>query len=331
MIETILQPVAAGLAATGVALFVLGLGAASRRRELDRRMRAHIEGGAPSALPKPGRDEVKLPAEDRLTAGMNRRLTRSSVGAMVRPRLVRAGLALTPSQFILIQIATAALAALVGQLALRSVGGPAPLVAAAVLGIAGFAAPLLALGYLQRKRQAAFERQLPQAIDSMAATLQAGSGLPQAMEIIARETSAPLGVEFRRTLREMELGLSLTDSLANLFDRVPSDDLVLLQSAISLQQRVGGDLATVLKTLSHTIRERLRIRSEIRVLTAQGRYSAYVITALPFLMFVYLWFANNEYISQLLQPGLTRIMLVGALAGMGLGYYSMKKIVSIEV
>jgi tight adherence protein B len=205
------------------------------------------------------------------------------------------------------------------------------LLAAAAFALAGVSAPLLVLGVLEQRRLNAFEKQLPQAIDSMAGTLQAGSALPQAMALIAREMPPPISFEFRRVLREMELGLSLTDSLNNLLTRVRSSDLVLLHSAIAIQQRVGGDLAGIFRGISHTIRERLRIRSEINVLTAQGRYSAYVITALPVLLCAFLWFTSRAYISQLFQPGITRVLLVCGIAGMIVGYYAMKKIVTIEV
>jgi tight adherence protein B len=331
MSDPLLQLAAAALAAAGVATFCLGIGAVFRRRSLDQRLREHVAPELPSfrAVARP--EEPRPRARAKLAGDMNQRLSRSALGAAVQLRLVRAGLTWKPSQLIVLQSAAGLVACLVGFLALRSVGTLPQLLAGVALGALGFAVPFLALGFLEQKRLAAFERQLPQAIDSMAGTLQAGSGLPQAMEMIAREMPAPIGIEFRRVLREMELGLSLTDGLASLHGRVRSSELLLVNSAIAIQQRVGGDLAGMLRGISHTVRERLRIRSEISVLTAQGRYSAYVITALPVLLFLYLWLTNRDYISQLFLPGITQVLLVGGIAGIVVGHFAMQRIVAIEV
>jgi len=326
-----LDLVAAGLAATGVILFWLGLVKFGNRQTLGVRLRLHVQADGLAASWRE-RDEADEQRTGRLEAArLTQRLKRSSLGLFVQSQLVRAGVTLLPEHFVRLQAALAGVAALLGYLVLGSTVPPVRLLVALLLGAAGVAVPLQVLRFLERRRLAAFERQLPQAIDAMAGTLQAGSALPPAMEVIAREMPPPISVEFRRVLREMDLGLSLPDSLANLQDRVRSADVVLLTSAIDIQQRVGGDLAGIFKGISHTIRERLRIRSEINVLTAQGRYSAYIITALPFAMFAFLWFANRAYVSKLLEPGIGGTMLAVAIGGIVLGYYFMKKIVTIEV
>jgi tight adherence protein B len=112
---------------------------------------------------------------------------------------------------------------------------------------------------------------------------------------------------------------------------MPSADLLLLNSAIGIQNQVGGDLAEILRSISHTIRERLRIRNEINVLTAQGRYSTYIITGLPIALFFFLYFTRYDYMSQLLLPGITRVLLVGGITGVVVGFYAMKKIVTVDV
>lgn len=318
------------LAAAGVVVFCAGLATLGRRYTLHRRLQSHVyAANLPSSWNARGADDEGRFAS--AAASFTQRLRQSQLGLLVQARLIRAGVALSAEQFIRLQALAAAAAALVAYIAVRASGTPIQLFAALAVGTGGFAAPLLVIGHLEKRRLGAFEKQLPQAIDSMAGTLQAGSALPPAMEIIAREMPAPISTEFRRVLREMELGLSLPDSLANLQDRIRSADVVLLTSAITIQQRVGGDLAGILKGISHTIRERLRIRSEINVLTAQGRYSAYIITALPFLLFLFLWFTNRSYVSQLFLPGVTQFMLIAGLTGIVLGYVSMKKIITIEV
>ena len=324
-----LADVAAVFAAAAVAAIFLVVERARRRQALARRIRGPVE--AKPRATRDAREAVRArAARPELAAGISRRLTRTSLGAWVQGRLVRAGLALKPGEFILLQAAAAAAAALVALFAMRGDAAAVRLAAAAALGGAGFAAPLLVLGLKERWRLSAFERQLPEAIDTMAGTLQAGSGLPQALDLIGREMVPPISVEFRRVLREMELGLSLPDALSNLLNRVGSADLVLLTSAVAIQSRVGGDLAEVFRGIAHTIRERLRIRSEINVLTAQGRYSTYIIIALPICMFAFIWITNYDYLSQLFLPGMRYVLWAG-IAGMVVGYVAMRRIISIEV
>jgi tight adherence protein B len=325
---------AAGLAAAGVVTFSYGVATTWRRQALDLRMQDYLGGEQARVRARRREEERERQARAGMAKHLNQRLSRSTIGAAVQARLLRAGLAMRPSQFIVLQGLAASALALLGLLVTRATGIQAAVIllpTIVVLAGAGFAIPLLVLGHREKKRLVAFEKQLPQAIDSMAGTLQAGAALPQAMEAIGREMPPPISVEFGRVLREMELGLSLGDSLANLQNRVRSSDVLLLTSAISIQQRVGGDLAGIFRGISHTIRERLRIRGEINVLTAQGRYSAYIITALPILLFAYMWVVNPAYISQLFLPGITRVLLGGGIAGIVIGYVAMKKIVSIEV
>ena len=315
------------LAAGSIALVFAGVRAAVRSHRLRERMRDYVlvDTPVPVVLRRDRRAEFGVPT------GMGRRLSRSSLGVTLRLRLIRAGLAFNPSELMLTQVVAACVGTLLGfvvtPLAALSVRVPF----AAVCAVGGFLLPLLVLSIMEKRRVDAFERQLPQAIDAMAGSLQAGSSLPQAMEIIGREMPVPISAEFRRVLREVELGLSLAEALVNAHVRTRSTDLELLSSAVAIQQRVGGDLAEIFRGISHTVRERLRIRSEIRVLTAQGRYSAYLITALPILLFSYLWLTNYGYISQLFLPGITRMLFYLSIAGVVVGYFFMNRIVNVDV
>jgi tight adherence protein B len=321
--------VAALVAATGVALFAYGLASLARWRFLDRRIREYVAMAPASGPPRRARRPVAWSAA-LLGRSLQRRLTGSSYEALVQERLNRAGLSRRPSEVVAMQGAAALVLALAGAVA----GPPAPaarLLGAALLAGVGAALPLLWLNVLAGRRAQAFERQLPQAIEAMAATLQAGSTLQQAVAILARDTPPPMGVELRRVLREAELGLSFSDSLAGLAVRIPSPELVIFTSAVSIQQRVGGDLARILRVIGHTIRERLRIRGETRVLTAQARYSAYIVAGLPVCLFAFLWVTNYQYLSGLFQPGITRMLAGGAVVGMVLGFYSMQRIAAVDV
>ena len=180
-----------------------------------------------------------------------------------------------------------------------------------------------------RRRLEAFERQLPEAIDLMASSLRAGSTLGQAIDAIVREMDAPLSSELKRVQREVELGVPLVDALRQLYERLKTNDVLLLASAVGIQHRVGGDLSPILTGLSHTIRERQRIRGEINVLTAQARYSALIVGALPILLFAFLWVTNNEYISNLFSPGLRPVLYL-AMAAEVLGFILMRRMATVE-
>ena len=180
-----------------------------------------------------------------------------------------------------------------------------------------------------RRRLAALERQLPDAIDLMASSLRAGSTLTQAIDAIVREMDAPLATELKRVQREAELGVPLVDALRQLAERLKANDVLLLASAVGIQHRVGGDLSPVLTTLSHTIRERQRIRGEINVLTAQARYSAMIVGAIPVLLFTFLWLTNYQYVSRLLEPGLLPVFML-AIAAEVLGFIMMRRIATVE-
>ena len=330
--------VAAGLAALGVLLAAVGVASTARWRFFDQRIREYVwlapEGAGtepPAPRARAGRAAGAGAPRTRLGRQLQRRLAGTSLAARIQARLVRAGSARRAHEVIVLQVMVGALLLQAGWLAAG--GAPAPLRAllSVALGVLGGFAPLLWLDGRAARRQAAFERQLPQAIDAMASSLQAGSTLNQAMSVLAREMASPISVEFGRVLRETEVGLSFPDALAGLHERVPSGDLLLFVSAISIQQRVGGDLAQIFRTISHTIRERLRVRGEMKVLTAQARYSSYIVAALPILLFAFLWVTNYSYLSGLFQPGITRILLYAGGGGIVLGFWSMGRLAKVDV
>lgn len=322
--------IAAALITAGGAVFSVGLAHLVRWRRLSRRIREQVATQVDPGTAPPAVERRPRRGAARLSPGLQRRLTRTSYGATVQAWLTRAGLGLKASDFILLQVGAGGVLGLAGLV--LAPGSPiVRLLAAAALGAVGAAAPLLVLKRRIGGRLTTFEAQLPPAIEAMAATLQAGSSLQQAMTILAREMPPPISEEFRRVLREAEMGLSFSDSLDGLMKRVPSADLVIFTSAVSIQQRVGGDLARILQVISHTIRERLRIRAETKVLTAQGRYSAYIVAGLPVILFTFLWLTNYQYLSGLFLPGITRFLLIAGIVGIVLGYFSMQKIVAVEM
>jgi tight adherence protein B len=164
--------------------------------------------------------------------------------------------------------------------------------------------------------------------------LRAGYSTMQAMEAVSKELPPPISDEFRRVVQEMQLGLPMDKALDNLIRRIPSDDLDFVITAINVQREVGGPLAEILDTISFTIRERIRIKGEIRVLTAQVVMSGRILSGVPFAVFILLWFINQKYMGQFFEPQ-NLLCGGGALAAgvvmIAIGYVVMMKIADIEV
>ncbi len=192
--------------------------------------------------------------------------------------LARAGLNITPPEYLLIRIGTVALAALVGLF--RFGFGLGPLILAAV----GFAVPPLVIAYLQRRRQQKFNDQLTSMLQLLSNSLKTGYAIDRALETVAAKSQPPVSTEFERVTTEVTLGTPVEDALSSLLMRINSPDLEFIVTAILLHIRVGGNLAEVLDNISDTLRDRLQTKRDMSVLTAQSRASATIITGLPILL-----------------------------------------------
>ncbi|HSM23936.1 MAG TPA: type II secretion system F family protein, partial [Anaerolineaceae bacterium] len=186
----------------------------------------------------------------------------------------------------------------------------------------------------QKKRLLRFDQQLPDMLNLMVNGLRAGFSTMQAMEAVSKELPAPISDEFRRVIQEMQLGLTMEKALDNLLVRIPSDDLDLTLTAINVQREVGGNLAEILDSISYTIRERIRIKGEIRVLTTQVMYSGRFLSMLPLFVIGILYLLNREYIMEFFSPE-SGVCGIIALVTAGLmiiaGYFAMNKLGDIEV
>lgn len=201
-------------------------------------------------------------------------------------------------------------------------------------GLIGTFIPRIYVRRQQSKRLILFNDQLADMLNLMVNGLRAGYSTMQAMEAVGKELPAPISVEFKRVVQEMQLGISTEKALDNLLRRIPSDDLDLVVAAMNVQREVGGNLAEILDTISHTIRERVRIKGEIRVLTAQVMYSGRFLAMMPLFIFAALWFLNRSYMMEFFNPE-TRVvgiilLTIGALMIIS-GYFVMTRISSIEV
>jgi tight adherence protein B len=215
---------------------------------------------------------------------------------------------------------------LVGALALQN---PFALI---VLGAVGFYLPKFWVGRRQSSRLRAFNEQLADTIALMGNSLRSGMSLLQSMELISREGAAPTGPEFARVVREVGLGLSPQDALLHLVRRIRSDDLDLAVIAIMVQHEVGGNLSRILDTIAFTIRERVKLKGEIRSITAQQRMAGLILAALPLFVAGMLMLLTPQYIMAFFDPvgPWTVLPIVGAI-GILIGFLVIQKIVAIEV
>lgn len=275
-----------------------------------------------------------------LAAQLDRAIAARGFAARISRDLAQANMKLTVSEFLALRVISVIAGLGIGYLVAILRGGLSPVVTSLIGAALGFFAPVLAVRRAKGRRLRAFNNQLGDTITLLANSLRSGYSLLQSMEMVARESTPPVSEEFHRVVQEVGLGLSVQDALANLYRRVPSDDLDLMITAINIQHEVGGNLAQILDTIGHTIRERVRIKGEIRVLVAQQRISGYVVAALPIFLALILTFLAPSYMDKLFNPiGLPPFlggdswfcMPVCSLLLMLAGFMIIQRIVNIEV
>jgi tight adherence protein B len=228
---------------------------------------------APRATPRELVERLLRPAADNLSQ------RRSASGKpTLTEDLARAGLNITPAEYLLIRIGAVALGALIGLFRFGISIGPI------ILGLVGFILPPLVMGFLQRRRQNMFNEQLTGMLQLLSNSLKTGYAIDRALETIAAKSQPPVSTEFERVTTEVTLGTSVEDALSALLLRINSPDLEFIVTAILLHTRVGGNLAEVLDNISDTLRDRLQTKRDMSVLTAQSRASASIITGLPILL-----------------------------------------------
>ena len=197
--------------------------------------------------------------------------------------------------------------------------------------LAGFVLPKIFIKRTKLKRVQKFNSQIGDSLVVMSNSLRAGFSFLQAMEMVAKEMPTPISDEFNRTLREMNLGTPTEEALINLTSRIESEDLDLVITAVLIQRQVGGNLAEILDGISHTIRERIRIKGEIRTLTAQGRISGIIVGVLPVVIGLVLSVINPQYIGSLFTNSIGWAMLTAGAISQSIGIALIKKTVDIKV
>jgi tight adherence protein B len=195
----------------------------------------------------------------------------------------------------------------------------------------GASLPFLVLKVKRSRRMRAFEEQFPEALDLISRALKAGHAFATGLKMVADEMPEPVGPEFRKTFDEQNFGLPLKDALENLTVRIPLLDVRFFATAVLIQRETGGNLSEILDNLAHVVRERFKILRQVRVYTAHGRLTGYVLLALPAFLSIALMFINPEHMNLLFRERMGQMMLMGAIVMQTIGFLWIKKIVKIEV
>jgi tight adherence protein B len=239
-------------------------------------------------------------------------------------QLARANWPITVPEYVLIRLAST-----FGALLLGWVLGQHPIPGVGMAIIAYFV-PVFLMQRNVSQRQTQFARQLVDVLVLLTGAVRSGHSLLQAMEVVVHEMRPPASDEFRRVVREVGLGRRLPDALRNLASRMQNGDLDLVVNSIDIQYQVGGNIAVILAAVTKTIRERVRLFGEIRVLTTQQRYSSYLISILPFVVAGILFIINPGHILALLDPRI-RCIPIGAVIGIVLGHFIIQRLTKIDV
>jgi tight adherence protein B len=240
-------------------------------------------------------------------------------------QLISANWPITEVEYILIRFWSVVLSFFLGWLVFQNIY---PGIGLAII---AFMIPPLILRRSIMSRRTAFERQLVDVLVILSGAVRSGYSLPQAMEMVVREMRAPASEEFRRVIYEVGLGLSLSKALNNLYMRMANDDLYLVVTAININYQVGGNMVTMLDAVTKTIRDRVRLFSEVRALTAQQRFSSYILSLLPIAFVGIMFVMNPKYIMKVFVPGITLCFPIGALISVMIGNVIIRRLTKIDV
>jgi len=289
-------------------------------RRLDRRLRDLSSGPSVPEAEEAEKAIVKTLAHGPMPA-VDRFLAESWMSRLIE----QAGVRIAPSTVLLISVVAAGVLWLIAMIfASRA---PVPQVAPLV----GLLGPTLWLMRKRSTRLKRFEEQFPEALDLLSRAIRAGHAFQTAMGMVADELPPPVGPEFRKGFDQQNFGLPLRDALNEMAERVDILDVRFFVNAVLIQRETGGNLAEILDNLAQVVRERFKIRRQVRVHTAHGRFTGYVLLALPAALGVALMFINPDLMRLLFQERMGRIMLSGAMVLQTIGFFWIRHVIKIEV
>lgn len=236
-----------------------------------------------------------------------------------------AGMAMGPVRFAQIWILATVAGGLLGFAFSLGLGG---LVAGLLL---GWTVPPGFLWQMRRRREKAFEKQFPEVLRHLSTTIRAGHGLLSSIRALAEEFAPPASVEFGKIAEETALGLGIEDALRNMLERMDSPDLRFFASSIIIHRETGGNLAVILDQIESLLRERLKLRGEVKALTTPGRFTGYILGFLPAAIVIILVMVNPAYMAPLWKTQYGQMVMTGGFLLQGLGYLVIRRIVQIEL
>lgn len=274
-----------------------------------------------------GREETEAQRRA-ISDWVSKRVERTSFGGRISQSLARADLKFRVGEyFALIFFSVCGVGGLAWLL------GGHNIISFVIGAVVGYLIPGIYVSTQQSRRLNRFNEQLPDMLNLMVNGLRAGYSTLQAMEAVSRELPTPISEEFRRVVQEMQIGIPMDAAMQNLVRRIPSDDLDFVVTAINVQREVGGNLSEILDTISFTIRERVKIKGEIRVITAQVRVSGTILALIPIGLTIILWFLNPKYLMSFADAGpfCAAIAAIVIVVLISLGYFIMMRIAAIEI
>ncbi len=308
-------------AVAAVAIGLTNLPGYLARRRIEQRLRdSGLDAPATDATPT----VVKLEHEGPLPA-MERALARTRGGSALTRLIEQSGSRASATAIIFGSIACAAVCGIGVAAFVRF------FIAPAVGALLGAMIPLLVLRHRRKRRMKKFEEQFPEALDLLSRAIRAGHAFTTAMGMVASEAPDPIGPEFRKTYDEQNFGLPMKEALNNLATRVPLLDVRFFVTAILIQRDTGGNLAEILDNLAYVVRERFKVLRQVRVYTAHGRFTGYVLLALPPSLAAALMFINPEHMGLLFTEHMGHVLLTVAVVLQIIGFIWIKKVIKIEV
>lgn len=324
-----LMPIILGGAGV-IALVVIVVGVISVRSEKDlvEERLGRYEQGYQSFLEVEEDDEKPKEESRKALEAIDKAISKRPFAQKWRQQLARADIKLTVAEYAALHLISPVVFFGLGYFLLFR----GDLIMSIIAGFVGFFFPRLYVSRATSQRLIRFEQQLPDTLGLWVNALRSGFSVLQAMEAISRDAPEPTATEFKRVVQEVQLGIDVEDALAHLLGRVESDDLDLVVTAVNIQREVGGNLAEILETIGHTIRERIKLKGEIRVLTSQGRITGYLISGLPIVVALFLSLIQPGFMNPMFENRLCGWPMIGiGLALIGMGMAAIQKIVNIDI
>jgi tight adherence protein B len=321
LVSLIFVVVTAGVAG----LFVLLAGRVQAAREKSIEQRLHEAGGVATDAAEGTVDSLVRTQDPGLLPNVDRAARKAIKGLALERWLEQTGTKLSPSACILISLALGAAGAAAAMMASHRAWAM-PI---------GFAIGLWVFPAVLRHKRTArlykFEEQFPEALDLLSRGIRAGHAFSAGMKMVADELGDPVGPEFRKAFDEQNYGLPLKESLNNLAERIPLLDIRFFSTAVLIQRETGGNLSEILDNLANVVRERFKIRRQVRVHTAHGRFTGYVLMALPAFLAVALEFINPDHMKLLFEDHMGQLMIIASIVMQVIGYFWIKQVIKIEV